>query len=279
MKHLKMLNDRDIKLIALDLDGTLTGSDKLISKRNYQSLMYAQRQGIKLVLATGRSVHGTQKIAERLDLEQYGGYMICYNGALVWDCQNQYAVYEDFISTALLKELYDASKAFNVTIQTYIGDKLYTEDIHNPYVKKAAKINGLSITRTQCFVDEISQPVPKCLIPGDPAILKEILVSMQQNFKGKANIFLSEPCFIEIVPWGTDKGRALQTLSRTVKIQLEEMIAFGDGYNDISMIRAVGYGVAMANAVEEVKAAAQTVTDTNDQDGVALIVEQLFRQN
>lgn len=271
-----MSKKRNIRLIALDLDGTLTDSKKQVSERNYQALMAAQRQGITLALATGRSVHGTEWIAKLLELEKYGGYMLCYNGALVWDCQQKKSVYAREISLELLRELYEASKAYGVTIQTYIGDRLYTEDIDNPYVQKAARINGLTITKTECFADEIKQPVPKCLLPGDPKKLAEILRPMQERFYGKANIFLSETCFMEVVPWGTDKGEGLRALCEHMQIGTEQVMAFGDGYNDIPMIKTAGCGVAMANAVAQVRAAADMITETNDDDGVAVIVETLF---
>lgn len=268
----------DIKLIALDLDGALTDSDKKVSERNYRALMAAQERGITLALATGRSVHGTAWIADLLELKRYGGYMLCYNGALVWDCKHQCDVYAKKISLELLRELYEASKEYGVTIQTYIGDRLYTEDVDNPYVKKAAKINGLTITKTQSFADEIMHPVPKCLMPDEPEKLAKILEAMRERFAGKANIFLSESCFMEIVPWGTDKGEALRALSQHMRLKTEQIMAFGDGNNDIPMIRTAGCGVAMANAIEEVKTAAVFVTETNDDDGVAVIVEQLLER-
>ena len=126
------------------------------------------------------------------------------------------------------------------------------------------------------FLDVINFPVPKCLIVGNPEPLAALEKKMKKDLEGKMNVFRSEPFFLELVPNGIDKARSLSVLLEELGMTREEMIAVGDGFNDLSMIQYAGLGVAMANAQEVVRQAAGYITLSNEEDGVAAVVDKFF---
>ena len=126
------------------------------------------------------------------------------------------------------------------------------------------------------FLDVINFPVPKCLIVGNPEPLAALEKKMKKDLEGKMNVFRSEPFFLELVPNGIDKARSLSVLLEELGMTREEMIAVGDGFNDLSMIQYAGLGVAMANAQEVVRQAADYITLSNEEDGVAAVVDKFF---
>ena len=120
--------------------------------------------------------------------------------------------------------------------------------------------------------------IVKCIIAGDPTLLPALEAEMQETLKGKAGAFRSEPFFLEIVPMGIDKAKGLSILLDKIGMKREELIAFGDGYNDTPMLQFAGMGVAMGNAAEEIKKAADMVTWSNNDDGVAIALENLIHR-
>ena len=118
--------------------------------------------------------------------------------------------------------------------------------------------------------------IVKCIIVGDPTLLPALEIEMQETLKGKAGVFRSEPFFLEIVPVGIDKAEGLSILLDKIGMQPSELIAFGDGYNDIPMLQFAGLGVAMGNAAEDIQKAADMVAQSNDDDGIAVLLEKLI---
>ena len=130
--------------------------------------------------------------------------------------------------------------------------------------------------RVDNFLQETPRPLPKCLIVGEPEQLINTETELSLRLQRQISVYRSEPYFLELVPLGIDKARSLAVLLEKTGITREEMIAMGDGYNDLSMIKYAGLGIAMGNAQEPVKAAADYIAPSNDEDGVAIAVEQHF---
>lgn len=134
----------------------------------------------------------------------------------------------------------------------------------------------MSSITVPCFLDVIDFPVAKCLIVGNPEPLAVLEQEMKVELEGKLNVFRSEPFFLELVPNGIDKAHSLAVLLEELKMKPEEMIAVGDGFNDLSMIKFAGLGVAMSNAQEVVRQEADYITLSNEEDGVAAVVDKFF---
>ena len=248
------------KLVVLDLDGTLTNSKKEITARNRETLIRIQEQGVRLVLASGRPTYGIVPLANELRINEFGGFILSYNGGEIINWESKEMMYENVLP--------------NLSILTYDGAEIVTENSQDPYVQKEAFLNKMAVRETNDFLTDITLPVAKCLIVGDADQLIPVESELCIRLQGKINVFRSEPYFLELVPQGIDKALSLTVLLEATGVSREEVIAIGDGYNDLSMIKFAGMGIAMGNAQEPVKKAANEITLSNDEDGVAVAIEK-----
>lgn len=264
------------KILVLDLDGTLTDSNKKITLRNKEALLRAQQKGVKVVLASGRPTYGIAPLADELQLERYGGYVLSYNGGEIIDWKTKDLLYANVLPNEVIPQLHTCAQKHDMALLSYDGDYVVTERPTDEYVQKEAFINKMEVRLCESFLKEVPLPLPKCLIVGNPDRLVAVEAELSILLQGVISVYRSEPFFLELVPLGIDKARSLSVLLNHVELTREEMVAIGDGYNDLSMIEFAGMGVAMGNAQEPVRKAARYVTATNDEDGVALAVERFF---
>lgn len=264
------------RLLVLDLDGTLTNSKKEISPRNLSTLIRLQQSGVRLVLASGRPTYGIAPLAEQLQMKQHGGFILSYNGGEIIDWSTGEVVYKNLLPDDVVPLLYNAAHQRNQAILTYDNEYILTEHPDDPYVQKEAFLNKMQVRPTNDFLQAAPLPLPKCLIVGHPDSLIETEAHLSLTLQGRISVYRSEPYFLELVPLGIDKAASLAVLLEKLGMTREEMVAMGDGYNDLSMIKFAGMGVAMANAQEPVRKAADYVTLSNDEDGVAEAVEKWF---
>ena len=263
-------------LLVLDLDGTLTNSKKEISPRNLQTLLRLQQSGVRLVLASGRPTYGIAPLADTLRMKEYGGFILSYNGGEIIEWGTGRLLYKNLLPDDVLPILYTASVRNEQAILTYDNEYILTESPDDEYVRKEAFLNKMQIRAVDDFLAAAPLPLPKCLIVGNPEPLSALEKKMKKALEGKMNVFRSEPFFLELVPNGIDKARSLAVLLDELGMAREEMIAIGDGFNDLSMIQFAGLGVAMANAQEVVRQAADYITLSNEEDGVAAVVDRFF---
>ena len=266
-------------IIALDLDGTLTNSEKNITPRTFDALMKAQREGVRLVLASGRPTFGIAALANQLQLADYGGYVLSYNGGRIIDWCEKTVIFSQVVDQKLVPILYDFAEKAQLPIVTYLPDAILASKNEGEYLAEEARINGMPIVVAPNFVEEAMQIAggsTKFLIPGEPELLIQLESEMKAALSEQMEVFRSAPFFLELPPKGIDKAQSLQRLLTHLGLERESLMAFGDGFNDLSMIQFAGQGVAMANAVEEVKSIADFVTTSNEEDGIAHALEQLL---
>ena len=264
------------KLIVLDLDGTLTNSKKEITPHTLETLIKAQEMGVKVILASGRPTYGVAPLAEKLELGKYEGYILSYNGGEIIDWKTHELMYKNLLDHDVLPYLYQCAKDNDFAILTYDNEFVLTEKPDDEYVLKEARLNVMDIKKVDNFLAAITHPIAKCLIVGEPNKLAVLEKEMQAHLKDRMGVFRSEPYFLELVPKGIDKARSLAVLLDELGIQKEEMIAMGDGFNDLSMIQFAGLGVAMDNAQDIVKENADFITLSNEEDGVAYAIEKFI---
>lgn len=262
------------KLLVLDLDGTLTNNKKEITPRTKETLLEAQERGIKIVLASGRPTYGIVPLASTLQLEQYEGFILSFNGGQITNWKTKECIYKNELSPSLYPYLYDCARKNDFIILSYKDKYIISENAQNQYVQHAAFLNKMSVITVPNFLDAINFPVPKCLIAGEPEKLARLEMEMKETLKDKMNVFRSEPFFLELVPKGIDKAQSLAVLLNKLGLSKDEMIACGDRFNDLSMIQYAGLGVAMSNAQPIIKEAADYITLSNEEDGVAAVVEK-----
>lgn len=264
------------KLLVLDLDGTLTNTKKEITPNTLQTLTEAQEQGIKIVLASGRPTYGVAPLAEKLQLDKYEGYILSYNGGEIINWKTKELMYKNLLDHAVLPYLYKCAQQNHFAILSYEEEYVLTEYPDDEYVIKEARLNGMKIKKVENFLAAIKHPIAKCLIVGEPNRLAVLEKGMHEHLKDQMGVFRSEPYFLELVPKGIDKAQSLAVLLKEINMTKEEMIAVGDGFNDLSMIKFAGLGVAMANAQDVVKENADYITLSNEEDGVAHVVHEFI---
>ena len=265
---------KNIKLLVLDLDGTLTNEKKEITPRTKATLMKLQEQGIKLVLASGRPTYGVVPLAEELDMANYGGYILSYNGGTIINCQTKENLHQSSLEPKYIPELYDIAKKGGMEILSYQDEFIVSEDVNNQYVQYESMLTKMQVKAVDCFKAALVKDVSKCIITGNPDELALMEKEMQEIYDGRMSIYRSEKFYLEVNPMGIDKANSLRMLLEKLNMTEENMAACGDGYNDLTMIQLAGLGVAMANAQDSVKEAAQYITTSNEEDGVADFVEK-----
>ncbi|MFI3322320.1 MAG: Cof-type HAD-IIB family hydrolase [Rikenellaceae bacterium] len=264
------------KFLVLDLDGTLTNDKKEITANTLQTLRKAQQKGIKLVLASGRPTYGIVPLSVELEMKEFGGYILSYNGGKIIDVSDMSVIYESTLPLELVAPLHTAAKESNSVILTYQNEYILTEVPDDKYVGHELFLTKMKPKKVENFSEAVDFAPDKCLIVGEPENLIPLGEQLMQKYSDSLNAFRSEPFFLEVVPKGIDKAQSLQRLLDFTGDSKEQMVAVGDGFNDLSMIKFAGFGVAMANAQDAVKEAADYITLSNEEDGVAAVVEKFI---
>lgn len=263
------------RAIALDLDGTLTNNDKVVTPLTREALMKAQTDGVHIILASGRPTYGIAPIADCLEIGKHDGYVLSYNGGKIVNWQTKEEMYSNHLPDNVIPILYNYAKKNCHAILGYVGKEIVTEMPDDKYVKEESRINKMNIRKVDNLLTELEPHPTKLLMTGEPEAMEKAEKELQTLVGNMMDVFRSAPFFIELVPKGIDKAQSLLRLLNTINLTTEDMIAFGDGYNDLSMLKLAGMGVAMANAVAEVREKADYVTLSNEEDGVADAINKL----
>jgi len=265
------------KLLVLDVDGTLLNDEREISKRTLAALLKVQQMGVRIVLASGRPTYGLMPLAKTLELGNYGGFVLSYNGCQIIKAQNGEILFERRINPEMLPYLEKKARKNGFAIFTYHDDTLITDSPDNEYIKNEALLNNLKIIREDEFSTAIDFAPCKCMLVSDK---EKALIGLEQHWEkrlaGTLDAFRSEPYFLEVVPCGVNKANTLGALLEHLGVTREEVMAVGDGVCDVTMLQLAGMGVAMGHSQDSVKVCADYVTASNEEDGVALAVEKLI---
>jgi Cof subfamily protein (haloacid dehalogenase superfamily) len=261
-------------MLAIDLDDTLLRSDLTISFRTRNAIRKAEALGCVIVLASGRIPAAMEQFARLLGLHKRPGYLICNNGTMIQESHTGKLIYETKIPPKIALIAYDLASAEGFPVQLYEDDIMYISR-PNEFADYDQKLTGLRQVVVENFRAMVGHGCYKLLIPGDPMILRPLENILKTYIGGESTIFTSKPYFLEILPYGVDKGTGLAKVAEVLGIPRNAVLAIGDSMNDEAMIRWAGIGVAMANGDERIKDIAAMVTDkSNDDDGVADLIER-----
>lgn len=267
-----------VKVIITDVDGTLLNSNKEILENTKNDLIKAQGLGIRLVLASGRPTAALTGLARELHMDKHNGLLIAYNGSKIIDCSNGEVLYNKPMNKDNVRLALEHLKKFNVIPMVDVEDSLYVNDVfHNIFVDKkefnVIKYESRSGGFRLCEIDDLPSfvdfPINKILISGNPEYLKENFSKITEPFNKVFNIALTTPFYLEFNAKNVDKLEAIKSTLEPMGYTNDEIIAFGDGGNDIAMINYAGFGVAMDNAMDELKNVAKFITYSNDLDGIS----------
>jgi hydroxymethylpyrimidine pyrophosphatase-like HAD family hydrolase len=263
----------EIRLVASDLDGTLLRPDETVSDRTRAALAAARAAGITVVLVTGRQPRSLGPIAERIGV---GGIAICANGALVWDLDNGTMVDSSPLAADLAAGLVHA-------LREAIPGVLFAVELEGGFGHEQGWMEGLGAARPDALeadaLDLITGPVIKLLVRHPTLPFPEVAGRARRAVGEDAVATWAGLRLVEISAAGVTKAFALERLCRRLGVAPGEVVAVGDMPNDLAMLNWAGTAVAVANATQEVLDAADEVTAANVEDGVALLLERLLREN
>lgn len=273
------MNHLPYRAIALDLDGTLTNHDKVVTPKTHEALLQAEAEGVVIILASGRPTYGIEPVAECLELDKRGGYILSYNGGNIVNAKTGEKLFAQFLPDEVIPILYRYAKEKNHALLGYAGNEIITEMPDDQYVKEESRINKMNIRKVENLFEALEPHPTKLLMTGDPADMLKAENELSEILGDRMDIFRSAPFFLELVPKGIDKAKSLLRLLSKINLTPANMIAFGDGYNDLSMLKLAGMGVAMQNAAPEVRAEADYITLSNEEDGVAAALEHFSKKD
>ncbi len=262
----------DIKVICCDIDGTLVRDDKSLSEENARWIHKAvHEKGVHFTLVSGRPVSGVRPFYERMGIT---GPVSCFNGGTLVD-ENGSIVDDHRMPHDLAMKLMDIGESYGSDIIIFDGMKWYlkTRDCYC-YAQKRR------IYESECGTGDLRQLLggfdtnKMIFISPSKDIVDSILQKITETIDASRYTPYRNADFLEIMPSGYDKSSAIDALARLFDVELSQIMALGDDYNDIPMLRRAGCSVAMANAVPEAKAAAKHITDTNNDDGVAKAIRR-----
>lgn len=267
------------RMIVLDLDGTLLNDEKQMTAPTREALIRARERGAQIVLASGRPTRGIMPLAHELGIDTAGGYILAFNGALITRIPDGQVLYSKLIQPdicPLLARLALDNQTILMTYDASAGSILANAPAGaSPYLDRVSRNNRMAIQ--QCDMGrDISHPCAKFLMLGEPETIARCEGIVKAAVGDRLNVYRSESWILEMVAPGIDKGVSLARLLEALHIDRSQMIAVGDGWNDRSMIEFAGLGVAMANAVPPVKEAADYITASNNEDGVARVVQKFL---
>lgn len=260
----------NIKLIVFDLDDTLLDSNQSISPRTYQAVQQVVAKGIKVTLATGRMYSTATPFARSLGLDVP---IISYNGAMINAYPSDERLFHNPIKEEVAKQVMQLCRERKWYIQTYIDDVLYVK-VPDEKAKCYAKIIGAKPTPVGDQLYTMPGTPTKMLVIAEPGEIEQLKEEFYTRFGDILCIAESKTNYLEINNFEVNKGTALKFIASSLNIDCQEIMAFGNGNNDIEMLRYADWGVAVDNSSPEVKKIARLVTGSNDEEGVADILEK-----
>ena len=267
------MNQNDIKFLVLDIDGTLTNSNKMISPATKAGILRVMENGHKVILASGRPTAGMIKCAEELEFDKRGGYLLSFNGGCILEYRSGNILFQKTLPPHIIKGLYRFATEHDCGLITYLDRNIIAGTRLDEYIELEARINGMEIRCVDNFVNFVDFDVNKYLMTAPPEVAEKYAEQLQERYKDELSVYRSEPFFIEIMPKGIDKAKSLDRMMNIVGLTKDNCICCGDGYNDMTMIRYAGVGVAMENAQPQVKEVADFITDSNDNDGIVKVID------
>ena len=257
------------KLIAMDLDGTLNNDQKIITEKTKEALMLAQQKGVRLALASARPSPGLFRERDVLRLQDHQGILMSYNGGRIVDAETGAVLFETAMDMEETRAALRFLETLPVTPILDDGRQFYVTDKNGYKVDYECTNNRMECTEVPNLADFLHFAPIKILMSADPAIIHDIQKKIAAFLPDSLTVVQTAAFYLEIIPRIINKGQGILDICKTLGISPEEVVSFGDAENDIPMLKAAGMGVAMGNADANVKAAADMITLSNNDDGIA----------
>lgn len=260
------------KLVAVDIDGTLIGDDLVIRPNTRSALRCCSEEGIIVTLATGRMFQSSVPYARQLGISVP---LITYNGALVKDSGSGEIYHHRTVPLPLALKVVRLAKELGLQLHVYVDDEYYVEE-YNEWSKKYEEIAGVKAHAVGDLEKFLDREPTKFIISDDPERMDTYINHLQEELAADLYLTRSRPIFLEILHPAVSKVEGLKILGKRFGIKLSEMVAIGDSYNDVEMLKAAGLGIAMGNAPPGVQAQADWVTGSVEEEGLVTALERFL---
>ncbi len=273
----------DYKLLVTDIDGTLLNDKQEISTGNLKALKLLKEKGVHIALCSGRGLSSISSFEEQLGLNTPNAFGVGtpntfgvgFHGSLIHNSHTKQLVKEFSFSTDIVKELYEISKDFNISILIYKNNKLFTDELTpmTAYYEQVGKIK----CEPPIEISELTGDVSKILFTGERSELDLFIKSLPTNINNSCNHFYSATKYYEFISKDAHKGNGLKFLCDKLNIDISKAVSVGDNFNDITLIENAGVGVAVCNAVQPLKNIANYITkNDNNNDAIKEVCEKFF---
>ena len=271
------------RLLFMDLDGTLLNDEKQITIGNRDALNRVLERGHGVIITTGRPLKSAMDQAHKLGLDRPGCYLIAYNGAVIYDWAKQKQIFYRSLPYSTVFRAFDYANAMGLHIQTYdMWNVLVEHRCDDSAVRRYCGLINMEYRVIEDVRKDLKEEPVKCLVIDyeEQDGLWEVYDWVRANMADDVDCFHSCAQYLEIVPKGMNKGEAVKMLCTMMNVPIEDAVAVGDAANDLTMIKAAGIGVAMANGTDEVKKIANYITTRdNNHDGIAEVAEKFFAES
>lgn len=266
---------KNIKLISIDIDGTLLNDNREITPAVKKAVQEASEKGIYVVITTGRPATGVKDVIEELGLVSDKQYVITHNGGMAQTTDHSKVVYHESLSWDLYKEAQAFALDQGAYLQLESDVSAYTLDrLQNVFVSQENFVVQLPLRVVDSLAEMQNTGFVKALIIGAQDQVDQVQSRVPADLLNRANVVRSTPNNLEFMNRDASKGSAMLALAENLGVKPEETMAIGDQENDITMIQQAGIGVAMGNAVPMIQEAADVQTTDNNHDGVANAIQK-----
>jgi Cof subfamily protein (haloacid dehalogenase superfamily) len=263
---------KEIKLFATDLDGTLLDSSAQIPGRNADAVKRAMEKGVKATICTGRMFHSARKFAERLGI--FDLPIVCYNGSMIRSLKGE--TWLDIkLDMEIARRVLALFKERGMYVQSYIGDRLYVKDPDDGRYQTYSKHFGImGVPVGGALYEPDDAPTKLLTVTAGLAASHALIEELSATFGGALYVTCSNEDIVEMMNPAASKLKCLRFVAEKLGIAMENVMAMGDGENDVEMVAGAGLGIAVANARAAVRAAARETAPSNDECGVAWAIEK-----
>ena len=264
------------KLIAMDLDGTLNNDNKRIDTPTVEALLNAQRSGLRVLLASARPLPGLYRERDALELPAHRGLLMAYNGGVIVDAFSEKTLASAAMQAEQAQYVLRALEDLPVTPILDDGKIFYVKDKNGYMVEYECANNRMTCVEVSDLAGQLSFAPHKILMSVQPEDIMDVQARIAAILPEGLVVVRTAPFYLEVIPSRVNKGLGLRAACEAIGIDTAQAIAFGDSENDLEMLRVAGMGVAMGNAEPLVKDAADFVTLSNNENGIAAALEKLL---
>ena len=261
-----------MQAFACDLDGTLIGPDGVVGDRTRATIARSQAAGIPFLVATGRMFRSVKRYLDDVGLPEP---VVCYQGAAVVEPRSGEFLLHEPLDLGAARDAIAELGSLGISPNVYVDDQLYVAE-ENDYTRRYSVFQRLPVIEVGDLLAWLDRAPTKLVAVAEPPVLAEIRPRLAARLDGRAFLTTSLPFMLEIGNPDVTKGSGIAFVASLLELELERVVAFGDGENDVELLQAAGFGVAVENAHPRLQAVADRTCPGPAEEGVASVIEAVL---